>query len=191
MAASNNIIAFLNFLALLCSIPIIAAGIWLANQPDNECIRLARWPLILLGVLLLLVALAGFVGAYWNHQCLLATYLFAMAALIVALLIFLVFAYIVTRPDGSYPVPGRAYDEYRAEGFSSWLRHYVGDPQNWDRVRACLSRSDVCGKLARQDAYLTADQFFQSDLSPLQVGSISLVLLRYCHCAKYCRFFLH
>lgn len=170
MAVSNNIIAFLNFLALVCSIPIIASGIWLANQPDNECVRLARWPLILLGVLLLLVALAGFVGAYWNHQCLLATYLFAMAALIVALLVFLVFAYVVTRPDGSYPVPGRAYHEYRADGFSAWLRHYVGDPQNWDRVRACLSRSDVCGKLARNDAYFTPEQFFLSDLSPLQSG---------------------
>lgn len=170
MAVSNNIIAFINFLSILCSVPIIAAGIWLASRPDNECVRLARWPLLLLGVLLFLVSLAGFAGAYWNHQCLLASYLFAMAALIVALLIFLVFAFVVTRPDGAYPVPGRAYDEYRVEGFSAWLRSYVAEGRNWERIRVCLSGSDVCGKLAKDEAYFTADQFFQTHISPLQSG---------------------
>ena len=65
---SNNITAVLNFIAFLCSIPIIAAGIWLASKPDNECIRELRWPVVILGVLILLVSLAGFVGAYWNKQ---------------------------------------------------------------------------------------------------------------------------
>ncbi|RWW29294.1 hypothetical protein BHE74_00002523 [Ensete ventricosum] len=166
MGVSNNITAVLNFVGLLCSVPVIGAGIWLASKQDNECVRLARWPVIILGVLLLLVSLAGFVGAYWDKQGLLAAYLFCMAALIVLLLIFLVFAFVVTRPDGSYPVPGRAYHEYRLAGFSAWLRHYITD--HWIQIRACLSSSDVCQKLGRDQPYLTADQFFQTDLSPLQ-----------------------
>lgn len=186
MAVSNNIIAFLNFLSLLCSVPIIGAGIWLANRPDNECVRLARWPVLLLGIILLLVSLAGFVGAYWNRQLLLASYLFAMAALISALLIFLVFAFVVTRPDGSRPVPGRAYEEYDVGGFSAWLRHYVADAANWERIRDCLRDSDVCGKLAQGEAYFTAEQFFASDLSPLQASfllySFFYLYLRDCHC---------
>ncbi|KAG0493895.1 hypothetical protein HPP92_004889 [Vanilla planifolia] len=171
MGVSNNIIAVLNFVAFLCSIPIISSGIWLASKPDNECVHLVRWPVIILGVLILLVSLAGFVGAYWNHQCLLAAYLFFMATLIVLLLALLVFAFVVTRPDGSYAVPGRVYKEYRLSGFSNWLRHYVADNKNWNRIRACLSQSDICGKLARDDAYFTVDQFLQSDLSPLQASS--------------------
>ncbi|KAL0925258.1 hypothetical protein M5K25_003577 [Dendrobium thyrsiflorum] len=170
MGLSNNIIAILNFIALLCSIPIIASGIWLASKPDSECIRLVRWPVIILGVLILLVSLAGFVGAYWNHQCLLAAYLFSMATLIVLLLALLVFSFVVTHNDGEYDVPGRGYKEYRLAGFSDWLRHYVGDDGHWVRIRACLSQSDVCGKLARDDAYFTADQFFRTDLSPIQSG---------------------
>ncbi|MQL79764.1 hypothetical protein Taro_012209 [Colocasia esculenta] len=168
MGVSNNITAVLNFAALLCSIPIIGAGIWLASKQDNECIHMVRWPVIILGVLILLVSLAGFVGAYWNHQCLLAVYLFAMAVLIVLLLVLLVFAFAVTRPDGSYAVPGRAYKEYRLAGFSSWLRDRVTSAGSWAQIRTCLSASNVCGKLGQR--YLTPDQFFQADLTPIQAS---------------------
>lgn len=175
MAVSNNITAFINFVALLCSIPIIGAGIWLASKPDAECLRLARWPLIILGTLILLVSLAGFVGAYWGRECLLAAYLFAMAALIALLLALIVFAFAVTRPDGSVPVPGRGYDEYRLGGFSAWLRGYVVDPGRWARIRACLGESGVCQRLSRDAPYLTADQFAQSHLSPLQASTTKLI----------------
>ncbi|XP_034700116.1 tetraspanin-2 [Vitis riparia] len=168
MAVSNNITAVLNFLALLCSIPIIAAGTWLASKPDNECIHLFRWPVVLLGVLILLVSLAGFVGAYWNKEGLLAFYLFCMGLLIGLLLILLVFAFVVSHSDGSYVVPGRAYKEYRLEGFSSWLRNYVTNSGNWNKIRTCLSQSDVCSKLSQN--YITADQFFMAHISPLQSG---------------------
>ncbi|KAJ4769830.1 Tetraspanin family protein [Rhynchospora pubera] len=170
MSLSNNITAILNFISLLCSVPIIGAGIWLASKPDNQCLHLARWPLVILGFLILLVSLAGFVGAFWNRQCLLAIYLFAMATLIVILIIFLVFAFVVTRSDGSVEVPGRAYKEYYLSGFSGWLRHYVGDGSNWGRIRVCLSESGVCEKLSRGQPYITADQYFQTHLSPLQAS---------------------
>ena len=94
MGVSNSITAVLNFIAFLCSIPIIAAGTWLASKPDNECIHAFRWPVVILGILILLVSLAGFVGAYWNKQGLLAFYLFCMAILIALLLILLVFAFV-------------------------------------------------------------------------------------------------
>lgn len=170
MSVSNNITSVLNFLAFLCSIPITGAGIWLASKQDSECIRMVRWPIIIIGVLILLVSLAGFVGAYWNREGLLAAYLVCMAILIVILLALLVFAFVVTRPNGSVDVPGRTYHEYRLAGFSAWLRHYVSDSGNWRGIQECLSAADVCGRLSRQDAYFTADQFFQSELLPIQSG---------------------
>ncbi|KAL6221950.1 hypothetical protein ACLB2K_005342 [Fragaria x ananassa] len=166
MGVSNKITAVLNFMALLCSIPIMAAGIWLASKPDNECIHSVRWPVFVLGVLILLVSLTGFIGAYFNKQGLLALYLFCMAALIILLLIVLIFAFTVTRPDGSYAFPGRAYREYRLEGFSKWLRDYVTDSSNWQKIRVCLADSDTCPKLTKN--YITADQFFTAHISPLQ-----------------------
>jgi hypothetical protein len=58
----------------------------------------------ILGGLLLLVVLVGFVGAHGNRQGLLAAYLFAMAALITLLLALLVFAFAVTHGSRVYPV---------------------------------------------------------------------------------------
>ncbi|KAI5320224.1 hypothetical protein L3X38_039932 [Prunus dulcis] len=168
MGVSNKITATLNFIALLCAIPIMAAGIWLASKPDNECIHSFRWPVFVLGALMLLVSLAGFIGACFNKQGLLALYLFCMAALIILILVLLIFAFTVTRPDGSYSVPGRAYREYRLDGFSKWLRDYVTDSGTWQKIRTCLADSDTCPKLNQQ--YISADQFFMAHISPLQSG---------------------
>ncbi|KAJ4888936.1 Tetraspanin protein [Raphanus sativus] len=127
MALANNLTAILNLVALLCSIPITASGIWLASKPDNECVNLLRWPVVVLGVLILVVSACGFIGAYQYKETLLAVYLCCMAILIGLLLVVLIFAFVVTRPDGSFQVPGRGYKEYRLEGFSSWLRENVVD----------------------------------------------------------------
>ncbi|RZC68273.1 hypothetical protein C5167_031529 [Papaver somniferum] len=168
MGMSNKVTAILNFIALLCSIPLITSGIWLSKKADNQCVHLFRWPVLILGILLLIVSLAGFVGSYWNRQGLLAFYLFSMAALIVVLLILLIFAFVVTRHDGSYIVPGRGYKEYRVEGYSSWLRNYVTESENWSKVRSCLAQTDVCTELSQE--YSSADHFFSAHISPLQSG---------------------
>ncbi|CDY48714.1 BnaA09g09890D [Brassica napus] len=171
MALANNLTAILNLLALLCSIPITASGIWLASKPDNECVNLLRWPVVVLGVLILVVSACGFISAYQHKETLLAVYLCCMAILIGLLLVVLIFAFLVTRPDGSYQVPGRGYKEYRLEGFSDWLRENVVDSRNWGKIRACLADTNVCPKLSQQ--FITADQFFSSSsITPLQAYSI-------------------
>ena len=97
-----------------------------------------------------------------------------MALLIALLLIILVFAFVVTRPDGSYIVPDRGYKEFRLDKFSSWLRHRVTGSGSWRKIMPCLAASDVCIKLTQN--YITADQFFNSHISPLQVTLIKSLL---------------
>ncbi|KVI12183.1 Tetraspanin/Peripherin [Cynara cardunculus var. scolymus] len=147
MAVSNNIIATINFIALICSIPIIFTGIWLASKPDNHCIRSLPWPIVFVGILFLLLAFTGFVGAHWNKPGLLSFYLFCNAALIVTGIILLILAFIVTHPSGAFSVPGREYDEYRYMGYSEWLRDHITDPENWGSIRACLASSSTCTKM--------------------------------------------
>ena len=125
-------------------------------------------------LIILLVLLCGFVGAYWYKETLLAFYLCCMAILIGLMLILLVFAFVVTRPDGGYDVPGRAYKEYRLEGFSSWLRNHVVDSKNCVKIRNCLAESDVCSKLNQN--YVAADQFYSAHISPLQASSCFFIL---------------
>ncbi|KAI4380740.1 hypothetical protein MLD38_006899 [Melastoma candidum] len=168
MGLSNKIIALLNFLAILSSIAIITLGIWLASKSDNLCNQYLKWPVLVLGILLLLVSASGFVGAFWYKKGFLRFYLFCMAILIILLLVLLVFAFDVTRPDGSYPVPGRAYKEYRLDGFSSWLRGHVVSSGNWRKIRECLSDSDNCSEMNGE--YVLAEQFFVAHLSPIQSG---------------------
>ncbi|KAE8653422.1 tetraspanin-2 [Cucumis sativus] len=169
MAVSNNITAILNFIIFLSSIPVIAAGIWLASKPDNECIQLLRWPVVVLGGLLLLGSLIGFIGAYCNRPGLLAVYLFFMAVLIILLLIVLIIAFTATRHDGgSHPVAGTRFQEYRLDGYSSWLRHHVTSSGSWPSVRKCLAVSNVCRQLNRE--FSSTEQFFATDISPLQSG---------------------
>ncbi|GFP99018.1 tetraspanin-2 [Phtheirospermum japonicum] len=168
MALSNNITAILNFVALMCSIPIIASGIWLASKPDNECIHWLRWPLVVLGVAFFLVSLAGFVGAYRKKQGLLGVYLVCMFILIVLLLVVLVLAFVVTRPNGAYAVPGMGFREYRLAGFSSWLRDRITGSDSWGKIRACLAESHICPKL--MERYVSAADFVAARLSPIESG---------------------
>ncbi|XP_057768295.1 tetraspanin-2-like [Salvia miltiorrhiza] len=169
MAVSNSITAILNFVAMMCSFPIIAAGVWLASRADNECLLWLRWPLVFLGLAFLLVSAAGFVGAYWKKEGLLAIYLVAMFILIVVLLVILVLAFVVTRPDGGAVVGGGVgFKEYRLDGFSSWLRDHVTATDNWGKIRACLAASQICPKLTHK--FVSAPDFFAAHLSPLQSG---------------------
>ncbi|CAH9083928.1 unnamed protein product [Cuscuta europaea] len=170
MSVSNNITAFLNFLAFMCSIPITTAGIWLAFKQGNECVHWLRWPIVIIGVSIMLVSLTGFVGAHWKREGLLSFYLVCMAILIVLVLFVLVFAFVVTRPSGAYGVQGtgRGFAEYRLEGYSSWLRNHFTSSDNWEKIRACLAGGNMCRKLNSQ--YFTVDQFFAANLSPLQSG---------------------
>jgi hypothetical protein len=188
MAVSNNITACINFLVLLCTIPIAATGLWLASRHGGEdCFRLFRWPVAVLGALLLLVALAGFAGAYWNRRGLLACYLFAMAALVTLLLALLVFAFAVAHGSGAYPVLGRAYDDYRLQGYSAWLRGYVADdPQRWEGIRACVAASGTCRKLAADSSFIVPEQFYMTHLSPIEVNSTVLLLFTHRLCADQC-----
>lgn len=168
MPLSNNVIGAINFIALLLSIPIIGAGIWLASQQDNSCVKLLQYPVIILGVLTLVVAIVGLVGAFWRVPWLLIFYLVAMLALIVLLCCLVVFVYMVTDKGSGHVEPSRTYLEYRLEDYSGWLRRRVQRSYKWDRIKFCLSSSSFCAEL--NQTYSMAQDFFNAHLTPLQSG---------------------
>lgn len=167
MALSNNVIGTINFIAVLLSIPIIGAGIWLTTLPADSCLQILQWPVIVLGVLILLVALAGFIGAFWRIPMLLMFYLVAMVVLIVLLASLVVFIYVVTIRGHGNIEPNRSYLEYRVDDFSGWLRRRVRSSHKWDRVKSCLESSNMCAEL--NQSYRLAQDFFNAHLTPMQV----------------------
>ncbi|XP_077247262.1 protein TORNADO 2-like [Tasmannia lanceolata] len=168
MPLSNNVIGTINFLAVLLSIPIIGAGIWLASEPDNSCLKLLQWPVIILGILILVVALAGVVGAFWRITWLLFFYLVTMLILIILLTSLVVFIYMVTNKGSGHLAPSRNYLEYRLKDYSGWLRRRVQSSYKWDRIRNCLASTSMCAQL--NQSYHSAQDFFNARISPIQSG---------------------
>ncbi|CAD5196602.1 protein TORNADO 2 [Musa acuminata AAA Group] len=168
MALDDTVIAGINFLAVLLSVPVIGIGIWLAMQTDNSCVQLLQWPVIVIGIVILLVALAGFVGAFWRMPRLLLFYLVAMLVVILLLASLVIFIYAVTVNGSGHPAPNRAYLEYRLEDYSGWLRRRVEGSYKWNRIKKCLSSTTVCAEL--NQTYRLAEDFFGARMSPLQSG---------------------
>ncbi|XP_052170747.1 protein TORNADO 2 [Diospyros lotus] len=168
MAVSNNVIGAINFVAVLLSIPIIGAGIWLATEQNNSCVKILQWPIIILGVLILAVALAGFVGGFCRIPWLLIFYLVAMLVLIILLASLVVFIYMVTVRGSGHLEPSRAYLEYNLDDFSGWLRRRVRSSYKWERIKNCLSSTSTCAQL--NQSYTMALDFFNAHLTPLQSG---------------------
>ena len=172
MRDSNHLIGVLNFLTFLLSIPILGGGIWLSTRANNtDCLKFLQWPLIIIGVSIMVVSLAGFAGACYRNTFLMWIYLFAMFFIIAALLGFIIFAYVVTDKGSGRTVPNRAYSDYYLQDYSGWLKERVADNSYWAKIGSCIRDSKVCSKMARTIGGVpeTADMFALRKLNPIEV----------------------
>lgn len=165
---SNGLIATLNVVSLVLSVCILAGGIWLSSKSSASlCEKSLSTPLLVLGVFLLLVSIAGLLGSCCRITFLLWVYLLVMFLLIVLLFCFTVFAFVVTNRGAGEAVSGRGYKEYRLGDYSHWLQKRVGSDKNWGRIRSCLVDAKVCRSLQQRN--LTWSEFVIDNLSPVQV----------------------
>ncbi|KAK3408980.1 tetraspanin-6 [Eucalyptus grandis] len=162
---SNTVIGFLNLITLLSSIPIIGAGMWMTRN-STTCENFLQTPLLILGFVVLVVSLAGFIGACFRVAWALWLYLFVMLLLIVALTAFTIFGFAVTSHGSNVEVPGRSYHEYRLGDYSQWLRNRVKDPNSWNDIKKCILGSKTCDELQKWGPL----DYLQKDMSPVQSG---------------------
>ncbi|KAJ4952642.1 hypothetical protein NE237_029474 [Protea cynaroides] len=167
---SNNLIGILNFVTFLLSIPILAGGIWLSTKADTVCEKFLDKPIVVLGVFLLLVSLAGLVGSCCRISLLLWFYLVVMFLLIVILFCFTIFAFVITNKGAGEVVSQRGYKEYKLGDYSNWLQKRVSNPKNWEKIQSCLIESKVCQNLADANVKESVQQFYNQNLSPIQSG---------------------
>ncbi|VFQ64852.1 unnamed protein product [Cuscuta campestris] len=168
MVLNKNAIGAINLVALLLSVPIIATGIWLMTQAEISCLNLLNWPVIALGIAILVVAIFGIVGGFRKIQPLMVIYFVAMLVLMVLLGALVAFVFSVTSHGSAHREPNRAYLEYRFDDYSGWLGRQVHGRVRWARVWKCLSSSDACVKL--NQTFHNAQDFFNAPLSPVQSG---------------------
>ncbi|XAR66700.1 hypothetical protein NMG60_11013013 [Bertholletia excelsa] len=167
---SNNLVGLLNFITFVLSIPILGAGIWLSHHGTSECERFLDKPVIALGVFLMVVSLAGLIGACCRVSWLLWLYLLVMFLLIVLLFCFTIFAFVVTNKGAGEALSGRGYKEYKLGDYSNWLQKRVNSTKNWNKIRSCLKDSKVCNSLIDDGLTTNVDEFYQKHLSSVQSG---------------------
>ncbi|GMI81133.1 tetraspanin8 [Hibiscus trionum] len=167
---SNNLVGILNLITFLLSIPILGAGIRLSREGVTECERFLDRPVIIIGLFLMLVSLAGLIGACCRVTWLLWLYLVVMFLLIVLGIVFTMFAFVVTNKGAGEVLFGRGYKEYRLGDYSDWLQKRVTNQKNWNKIKSCLADSKVCTDF--QDKYLNTSltDFYHAHLSPIQSG---------------------
>ncbi|KAK4790819.1 hypothetical protein SAY86_031232 [Trapa natans] len=165
---SNNLVGILNLVTFLLSLPILGVGIWLSNRANTDCERFLEKPVIALAVFLLVVSLAGLVGACCGVSCLLWLYLLLIFLLIVILFCFTMFAFVVTNEGAGRAVSDRGYKEYRLGDYSNWLQKRVANTKNWNKIKSCLADGMVCTGLAYKSVNDTIEQFYKEHLSAVQ-----------------------
>lgn len=173
MGFSNVVTGVVNFLTLVLSLPIIAFGIWLAKKSDSECVKFLQWPVIILGVFVLLVSMAGLFGAWCGNRCLMYTYLFIMFLLILLLLMFTIFAFVVTNSGAGSAVSGKGFKEYKLGDYSNWMQKRVDNPKYWTKIKSCLADAKVCSDLKKYNSTVT---FSKAKLTPLEVCFFLFIL---------------
>lgn len=172
---SNNLIGILNLFTFLLSVPILGAGIWLADRASTHCEKFLDKPLIIIGAFLMFVSLAGFVGACCRVSCLLWFYLLVMFLLIILLFCFTVFTFVVTNKGAGEVLSGKGYKEYKLGDYSNWLQKRVNNSKNWNDIKSCLMDSKFCKVMAQSAAANgTVLQFYQERLSSIQVYILTL-----------------
>ncbi|XP_050209844.1 tetraspanin-3-like [Mercurialis annua] len=172
MRTTNHLIGLLNFITFLLSIPILGGGIWLSSRANNtDCLKFLQWPLIVIGIAIMVVSLAGFAGACYRNTLLMWVYLFVMFFIIAALIGFIIFAYAVT-DKGSGRQVNRGYLDYYLQDYSGWLEERVASDSYWGKISSCVRDSKVCGKMSVNFNGVpeTADMFYRRKLNPIQSG---------------------
>ncbi|KAL7115686.1 hypothetical protein ACP275_04G197400 [Erythranthe tilingii] len=173
MRTGNHLIGALNFLTFVLSIPILGGGIWLSSRANNtDCLKFLQWPLIIIGVSIMVVSLAGIAGACYRNNFLMYLYLWAMFIIIATLLGFVIFAYAVTGKGSGQPVMNRAYLDYSLQDYSGWLSDRVASDSYWSKIGSCIRDSHACRKMGRNIGGVpeSAEMFYLRKLSPIQSG---------------------
>lgn len=141
---SNTLITILNSLTLALSLLLIGHSLWLTIHHDTLCQRVIQKPLLYLGLALFVVSLLGIIGSCCGVSFLLTLYLIVMFALILGLIAFTLFTLLVTNKGVGKSLSGRGYKEHKLGDYSNWLKKYVVNGNNWDKIKSCLVDVSVC-----------------------------------------------
>lgn len=142
---SNTIVALLNTIFLLVSLAVISGGMYIhVHASATACQKSLENPLFILGVFMLLVSFLGLIGSCCRNNCLLWLYLILLFLMMVGLVVFTIFAFVVTNETAGQALSDKGFKKYRLGDYSHWLQNHFVKGKNWDVLRSCLIEAKVC-----------------------------------------------
>jgi hypothetical protein len=155
----NILIIILNFVTLIVSISLLAFGLWIWNtkQAQTQCEIMFEKQIILLGILLFVGSLLGFIGACRQSFKILGFYL-----LILFLAYFLIFSINIFNTVVGF------------KGSETWLKEKVNNNNNWNTIQSCLQPQQFCADFHSQFSYDLFRKFYTEHFSPIQVRTFSI-----------------
>ncbi|XWS77308.1 hypothetical protein CRYUN_Cryun01aG0250100 [Craigia yunnanensis] len=167
---SINLLGIINLVTFLFSIPILVAGIWLGKSAVMECGLTADTAVISIGVLIMIVSLAGFIVSCCRVYWLLWAYLVLLLILILFGLSLTVLTFVVSNKGSGEALPGKGYKEYKLGNYSSLIRKIVNETQNWNQIKTCMVDTKVCTSFNQKYLNDTVEKFHKERLSAIQSG---------------------
>ncbi|KAK1399868.1 Tetraspanin-7 [Heracleum sosnowskyi] len=119
---------------------IIHAGLWLSWQ----CESFLDKPVLALGVILMVISIAGIIGFRCGVSWLVRMYLIVTFVLIVLLVCLTVFTFAVTNKSIGESLSDIGYKEYTLGDYGNWLQKRVNNDENWRKISSCLQDKEVC-----------------------------------------------
>ncbi|KAL7153033.1 hypothetical protein ABFS83_04G137900 [Erythranthe nasuta] len=172
---SNGVITLLNLLTLILSIGAIGFALLFYVKIGSPCEASLRMPLLVVGGALMGVSMAGLLGACCRVSFFMWIYLITLFLLIFGLVIFTVFAIVVTNKGiGNVlsPETGMAINNHKLGDYSWWMQNYVINGEKWDRIKSCLVDMRLCAATNTVDQVVGKEfeDFYKPKISPIQSG---------------------
>ncbi|XP_019171146.1 PREDICTED: tetraspanin-10 [Ipomoea nil] len=166
-SVSNFVIRWINFLTMILAVGVFGFGVWMGANHDG-CRKSVALHIIVLGALIFVVSVFGFLGAWKSNPFLLWIYLIMLFFILVAILMLTVLAFIVTNNGSAHSVNGLRYKEYQLQDYHSWFLKQLNSSHNWERLKSCLVKEADCDNLSKR--YKTLKQYKSAKLSPIEAG---------------------
>ena len=168
---SNAIVVILNAGIMLTSLLVLSLWAMTARDLPKACNKFVQSPLLLLGAALLVVSLAGIIGACCRISVLLWFYLVTSLLVILGISCFTVFLFVVSNKGVAAAVSGHGVGGLRLGDYSGWLQRTVSDAGHWENIQKCLRGTGLCADL--QDVPEKYTVLNRTTLFPVQASFFS------------------
>ncbi|KAF2298886.1 hypothetical protein GH714_028639 [Hevea brasiliensis] len=85
--------------------------------------------------------------------------------MIVGLVVFTIFAFVVTNESAGKALSGRGFKDHRLGDYSHWLQNHFVKGKKWDVLKSCLIEAKVCKAFTDDNKQ---NDFLEQKFSPTQ-----------------------